>query len=799
MNTPIPRRTPRARRLLPVALLCLGLLAHSPPGLAQSAAKAPPNPRVLSHRLDRLDAYIKRGTRDENTLRRWSNEIDNLKGQAANCISANDQGLQKIQGDTKSLGPPVKNESRAVISKRRTLAQQQGAREKQLANCRLLLLRSDDALGRINGQLKQLLSQHLFARGPTLIAVLQAPGTVPRVWLRAAFEFLQTHSGLSLLSGKQIAVLVALLFALGALSLYTRRRLLAWATRRTWPAHFSSRFHRAFVHTFGHYLPHLILSLATAIDLYILTHTLAPPPFISVLAYGLPVTFTLIALLHLFLDPRADKDALVPWPRPVARQLVRRLKVLIGLLFVGYLLFATLLTQSLPEAALLLARGVFAAAFILNLMWAVWLFGRLPGLASTRWLRAGTYLILLATLGAEWLGYRNLSLMILTAMLGTLLLLGALALLSRLFSELFDGIDSSRHAWHIGLRGLLGLNPRDPFPGLVWLRIIVTVALWGGFALGVLQLWGLSDATLQTLQGYVVNGFKLGSLEIIPVRILLALASFALLFTLSGWFRKRLERHWIQKTHFDRGAREAMVTMSGYIGTAIALLVALGVTGVDFSHLAIIAGALSVGIGFGLQNIVNNFVSGLILLFERPIKTGDWIAVGGTEGYVKRIRIRSTQIQTFDRADVIVPNSELISSQVTNWMLNDTRGRSRIPVSVAYGTDTSKVKAILLRIAQGQPRVITDGTAPQPVVLFRAFGDSALNFELRCFIQNIDERHGVISDINFALDAAFRAEGIEIPFPQRDVHIRTVPEQDGIPPRPASAPPASRDPGDGHE
>jgi potassium efflux system protein len=225
----------------------------------------------------------------------------------------------------------------------------------------------------------------------------------------------------------------------------------------------------------------------------------------------------------------------------------------------------------------------------------------------------------------------------------------------------------------------------------------------------------------------------------------------------------------------DRGAREAMVAIISYLGIAIAVVVALGVAGMEFSNLAIIAGALSVGIGFGLQNIVNNFVSGLILLFERPIKTGDWVVVGSTEGYVRRISIRSTQIQTFDRADVIVPNSELISSQVTNWMLYDQRGRVRIPIGVAYGSDTQLVKEILLRLASEHPLVVKDKSSPEPFVLFRDFGDSSLDFELRCFIQNIDKRLTVISDLNFAIDQAFRENGIEIPFPQRDLHVRNWP------------------------
>jgi len=193
----------------------------------------------------------------------------------------------------------------------------------------------------------------------------------------------------------------------------------------------------------------------------------------------------------------------------------------------------------------------------------------------------------------------------------------------------------------------------------------------------------------------------------------------------------------------------------------------------------LIAGALSIGIGFGLQNVVNNFISGIVLLFERPIKTGDWIIVGGSEGYVKKIQLRSTVIQTFDRADIIVPNAEIIASQVTNWMLNDSVGRIKVPIRVAYGTDPRLVEEVLLKIANAQSMVISRSpTVDSPTVLFREFGDSALVLELRCFITDIDYYRQVVSDINFCIAADFAEAGIVIPFPQTDLHLKSseIPE-----------------------
>jgi small-conductance mechanosensitive channel len=300
--------------------------------------------------------------------------------------------------------------------------------------------------------------------------------------------------------------------------------------------------------------------------------------------------------------------------------------------------------------------------------------------------------------------------------------------------------------------------------------------LWGSFAFLIINAWDYSGGIIEQLRNYLINGFDVGDFRIIPGRILWALLVFGVIVILSSWVRSQLENNWLKMTTMGQGARDAMITIIGYIMFVIALLSGLSVAGFDFGNIAIIAGALSVGIGFGLQNIVNNFVSGLILLFERPIRKGDWIEVGGTEGYVKDIHIRSTRIQTFDRSDVIVANSELISNQVTNWVLSSKSGRAIVPVGVAYGTDTEKVRDILLAIAEENESVSKSNAMPKPLVLFREFGDSSLNFELRIFLHNVDSRLRIVSELNFAIDKSFREEGIEIPFPQRDLHVKSMPD-----------------------
>jgi small-conductance mechanosensitive channel len=317
-------------------------------------------------------------------------------------------------------------------------------------------------------------------------------------------------------------------------------------------------------------------------------------------------------------------------------------------------------------------------------------------------------------------------------------------------------------------------DEEDLLKGVGWMRAMLKGLLGVGVILLLVRVWDFSNEYAAAIFSFLAEGFHLGDILIVPARIVVGLLIFIVGWTLALWVKKVLEQKWEQDASFAVSTREALLTVTGYICYVLAAIVGLSVAGVNFSGLAVIAGALSVGIGFGMQNIVNNFVSGLILLFERPIKRGDWIVAGSTEGYVKKISVRSTIIQTFDRADVIVPNSELISSPVTNMMFNDSRGRLRVTVGVAYGSDTALVRQLLLDIANGHRDVVVDGSSPHPDVFFQEFGESSLNFDLLCHLKNIDSKPRVRSEINFQIDAAFRKHGIEIPFPQRDIHIRST-------------------------
>jgi len=722
--------------------------------------------------LDLVEKVLatKKPASDMDTM--WQSLID-IRQMAKACTVEQNQKLARLAKIQLELGEPTKGEDQAVHETRRNVEKEKLSVDQSLGSCKLLGVRSESLLEELGKQRENMLKERLLTRVPSMISFLIGAGQEPIDWKKMVVGIGVDEVSLSQQSTAWWVALIVITMIAVAVAVYLRRIVRRYQLRHQNQQDFTGALLLAVVGAIAHYSFGLLLVSSWALFGVVVSWgepQVEPFTMINLVLLGL---FSVFILGRTFFSPLPPAKHYLPQPEDICRHFWRGLRLLAAVVSGGMLIYLLPITADIQEPLESLLRALFITLMVFSLIWVVWdaliIYGR-RGFHLYRFL---LMLALIVGLGAEYGGYRNLGEYLIGGIFLTLVLVGTAWLLSMLLGDFCDSLDEGRYPWQMRFRSWLGVEPRGYLPGLFWLRIMFALLVWGGGALVLLRIWDVSAAKRAELLAYVTDGFTIGDVAIMPMRIIFALGILVVLMSLIAWLKKQLDEHWLKKARMEVGARNAVASITAYTAAAIAIVVVLSFAGVELSNLAIIAGALSVGIGFGLQNIVNNFVSGLILLFERPVQKGDWVVVGNTEGYVRKISIRSTQIQTFEKADVIVPNSELISSQVTNWMLRDLRGRVKVPIGVAYGSDVEKVKNILLQIGREQNGVVLDGSLSMPKVIFLGFGASSLDFELRFFIRDIDEKMQVISDANFAIDRMFREHGIEIPFPQRDVHVRS--------------------------
>lgn len=359
---------------------------------------------------------------------------------------------------------------------------------------------------------------------------------------------------------------------------------------------------------------------------------------------------------------------------------------------------------------------------------------------------AGTAILAVSLLAPTMalIGYVAAANALIWPMTGSMGLVGLIILLQRFLTDLYVTITKS------GDEGREALVP-------VLSGFLLALASLPLFAL----IWGARTADLSEAWTRFQAGFSFGGTSISPSAIVTLFVVFSIGYMITRVMQGAMRSSVLPRTKLDKGAQTAVVSGLGYLGIFLSGLTAVTTAGIDLSALAIVAGALSVGIGFGLQNIVQNFIAGVILLIERPISEGDTIEVGNKAGTVKSISVRSTRILTGDQAEVIVPNADFISGIVTNWTRDSLRGRLMMPVTVAYGSDTRKVATILREIVDAQPLVLID---PEPTIRLSGFGQQGLSFEIRAILSDLNFNLDVQSEINHQIVARFATEGIEIPF-----------------------------------
>lgn len=428
------------------------------------------------------------------------------------------------------------------------------------------------------------------------------------------------------------------------------------------------------------------------------------------------------------------------------------------------------LSPLLDRLVIIAQSGAVAAALTIDLRK-----GRWTNILPPKWnsvgiagLRLSVILLLLAVLGAVS-GEIGPARMLRSGVVGAL----SFALV---FTTLFLALDSLIATWLTGPAPQRLKALRDkPETFRRFSRKVLSTAAIVGWSLASLFAFDLHGEAKNLLQTIFASGIRIRDIDITLGEVL----AFALVMTASIVIARivayLLQEEFLPRLGMQRGLPYAISTVARYVILLIGFSLALAALGIDLSKATLLAGAFGVGIGFGLQNVVNNFVSGLILLFERPVQVGDTVEIGTLLGEVTEIGIRASTIKTFQGAEVIVPNGDLIAKEVVNWTLSNRRRRVEISIGVAYGTDPEEVLAILERSARDHPAV---GDDPEPSVIFTGFGESSLDFQLRCWVDDFSQSLQVASELRIAINRALGDAGIEIPYPQRDIRIRPAEDSD---------------------
>ena len=764
------------------ALLCVSSVAQDEEPMLLSP----------SAQLDAFERELADPDLTEGEAERIARDASDIRTNAAQCVEEREVQIERLNSNLLLLSDtqpqpeeptaespddpaalPAAEEPSEVVQQRAEFENQVAALRNEIAGCRLTQLKAREINEEALTRLSSLLARRLMSHGqPSLEALrddLEAPAKTLRAFVARAAS-LDRMASLTL--GQSL--LVALLGIAGLAAGYGARALIRrWSDaqrgRGGQPA-----IRVVYARIVGRWLRIILPALAVA-SCHSLFHAPGATELPLVrLFYALAMLGVIGMLVDWCTGPYSPGSELLE-DESLETAMRHRGQALGAALALGYTAFGSRWLGTPPPEEGLVLRAIVTIVAAATIIWLVRSARLLPAMRGRLWLiRSALILASMAAVIAELLGYRNLSNHLLKGALGSVAAGFVLWVLLWLISATVDGIINGKADLSYRVRNWLGMRPNENSPELSWLRLILSVALWLGFAVTLISLWDSTGSALPKLTGVVTQGIALSDeYTLVPRDVLKGLVVFGLIIALTAWIKARMTKRWLRDMGMDRGSREALVTLGGYVGFLIAILLGLILSGVDLGGLAFVLGALGVGIGFGLQNIVSNFVSGLILLFERPIKSGDFVSVGDVEGIVKRIRIRSTEIESLDRRNIIVPNSELVSTQVTNWVLHDPFGRLTLNIGVAYGSDTERVRDILEQVASEHSEVLSKGPAPAPRALFMGFGDSALDFELRCWIRQIEKRFAVTSELNFAIDRAFRDANIEIPFPQRDLHLRS--------------------------
>ena len=740
---------------------------------ARAETAEPPSLDSIKSSLDEIESSVGSDEITAEALATFRQTLNTATDALRTKVDELEPRTREAEERLKQLGPPPAKdaapESADIANEREELTKQFSELDGELKQARVLLLRVDQLSDRVSQKRHSLYASELFARSPTVLDPffwLETFQALPKE-VRTAKALLETWFGER---GDRLRWTAGALIIIGVIALAVG--LTRWWFPRfvAQPMDTPSAKAWAALWVFVWFAARTPLAAGAALlafdALGLLTARLEQigeglVAGIAAATFGYGVARGLLA-------PKEPERRLVQEDDATAlcfyNHLVwsaRALGVLVVLQVVHKTLFAPLIITVATNAAFAAVTAAFLTHLVIRL-------GKIKkdrgeALLAASWAHPlGLLMAVLISL-ALVAGYAGLAAFVALRVIVAAAVFGALYLLMVITHTLLATV-GEQTAKGQTLAASLGVSARTiGFGGALLSAAIRVILILASFLL-IIGPWEVSTADLFDTIRNIPFGFKIGEIHLSFETLLTAAVAFLLLLIVTRIVQRWLETELLPRTRLEPSLQLSIVTIFGYIGVITAIVVALTGLGFDLQKITLIAGALSVGIGFGLQSIVSNFVSGLILLTERPIRVGDSIVVKGEEGWVRRVRVRATELETFDRASVIIPNSEFITGVVKNWTRTNTMGRIVIKVVVAYESDPVQVREILTDVAGTHPQILQ---SPPPGAFLLGFGvglaHSALEFELRCVVADVEKALSVRSDLHYAIIKRFREAGIVIP------------------------------------
>ncbi len=765
------------RRLLQFLVIVLGVacglqaaLGQPAPAPTQEADTANAIPKLVEG-IDKAEKGVAQAKDREEDLGRLRGEVEAILSESTQIAETLRPRLAGVRIQIEKLGPPpgkdAPPEAPAISAERARLNALASDIDAAIRTTELTWVRARQLIERLTDLRHALFARNLLQRLPSPLLpslwrdLLNAAPTVERQVRFLATDWWGWASPKSAELGGLLLVTVllwlALRFIFHKLAANRRRR------RSDGPPTFFERAAavawvapvRAIAPIFS------VLLLYGGLDAMDLLYF--PGDRVASAALKAIVIFAAIAaIISSVLAPDEPDWRLVPLSDSSARSIFKLLTTIAGV-FAADIALAEMSRWLFIPLAITVVQTILANLLVAALLVAVLLTpftarqdARLP-FHHPMWLKGPMWLVPIGIVAATLTGYVALGRFIAQQFVMTAVVMvvaGLLYLAIRAFTR-----DPAETRLPVGemLETRFGLDAarRQTLARLAEIALTLTLVL---LAVPIILLqWGFAGADIRDWLTSLFFGFEIGQFRISLARILIGIALFVALLAVTRLFQRWLSASVLQPAKVDPGISNSIETVAGYAGTALAALVAISYAGFDITNLAIVAGALSVGIGFGLQSVVNNFVCGLILLVERPVKVGDWIVVGTEEGIVKRISVRSTEIETFDRSSVIIPNAELISGRVKNWTLRDAVGRIKISIAVPLASDLERVGEIMLKTAQQHTGVLQ---FPAPFIALDTFALDAATLSLSAFVGDVKKGGSVRTELAFAIQKNLRMAGV---------------------------------------